>query len=85
MPDWRFPAAKCVARGAQPQPFKNTLINQKEINQMNQQNNHEQQDSLNDLPVAQEQAEETKAGTGAHGSGAGGGMVAMQDFHFVMR
>ncbi len=32
---------------------------------MHQQNNHEQQqDSLNDLPVAYEQAEQTKAGTG---------------------
>jgi hypothetical protein len=41
--------------------------------------------SLEDLELTPEQAEETKAGTGAHGGGGGAGKVSMQDFHFVMR
>lgn len=46
---------------------------------MSKQDNREadqQVESLTDLPVTDEQAEETKAG-GSHGTGAGGGKVSM--------
>ena len=62
----------------------------KEINVMNQQDHREadqKTESLADLPLSGEQAEETKAGTGTHSTGGGGGAgkVQMQDFHFVGR
>ncbi len=43
-----------------------------------------QTEPLADLELTDEQAEEAKAGTGAHGGGGhGAGKVQMQDFHFV--
>jgi hypothetical protein len=55
---------------------------------MSQQDNREantQSESLADLPLTTEQAEETKGGTGTHGGGGGAGKVQMQDFHFVAK
>lgn len=52
---------------------------------MNQQDNRDddiQTESLPDLPLAGEQAEDAKAGTGAHAGGGGGGAgkVSMRDW-----
>lgn len=56
---------------------------------MNQQNSHEnqQRESLADLQLTPEQAEEAKAGTGthSHGGGGGAGKVAFQDLHFTTK
>jgi hypothetical protein len=52
---------------------------------MNKQNNHEdniQTESLADLPLTNEQAEENKAGSGS-GSGGGAGKVSFQDLHIT--
>ena len=51
---------------------------------MKKQNNHEdntQTESLADLPLTNEQAEENKAGSG--GSGGGAGKVSFQDLHLT--
>ena len=40
---------------------------------------------VEDLEVSAEASREIKGGAGSHGTGAGGGKVSMQDFHFVMR
>ncbi len=55
---------------------------------MNQQNNledHKRTESLADLEVTSEPAEQTQAGTGTHSTGGGGGAgkVAFQDLHFT--
>jgi len=50
---------------------------------MKEQNNHEdniQTESLADLPLTNEQAEENKAGTGG---GGGAGKVSFQDLHLT--
>lgn len=58
---------------------------------MSKKNNREtniqskQTKSLTDLPLTDEQAEETKAGTHGTGGGGGAGKVQMQDLHFVVR
>jgi hypothetical protein len=57
---------------------------------MNQQNHCEdniQTESLADLEMTVEQAEQTQAGTGTHSTGGGGGVgkVAFQDLHFTTK
>jgi hypothetical protein len=56
---------------------------------MNQQNNREenkQPESLADLKLTTEQAEQAKAGTGTHSSGGGGGAgkAVFQDIHMTI-
>ena len=45
----------------------------------------DQAQKIEDLEVSAEESREIKGGAGSHGTGAGGGKVSMQDFHFVMR
>ena len=50
-------------------------------------NQSRQTELLTDLPLATEQAEEAKAGTGTHSTGGGGGAgkVSFQDLHITTR
>lgn len=51
-------------------------MTEQEVNRDN-----EKAESLNDLEITAEQAEEAKAGTGAHSSGMGAGKAVFQDLH----